>query len=154
MGISQLTTRFVILAVQINGDWQRDEDYADIEAAKAGIYSIFRSKQAKLKFDTSDINETNPTLFEMQRLADEVEKSCPFAAEFGIPNSRGEGIVWKPGVPEARADAKNWIKVKGPLSGLENRIDPERIAADAARNLTVCEYAPRWVTAGRLEQGW
>ncbi|KAK5948074.1 hypothetical protein OHC33_010915 [Knufia fluminis] len=154
VGLAELSNRFVILSIQLNGLWQKDEDYADIEAEKAAIYSVFRARQTKLKFDTSNITADNPTLFEMQRLADEVEKACPFAAAFGIKNSRGEGVVWKPGVPEARADAKYWLKTKGPICGKENRIDPAKIAADAARNLTIGDAATRWVTPRRIEQGF
>lgn len=154
VGLAELSNRFVILSVQINGLWQKDEDYADIEAEKAGIYSIFRARQTKLKFDTLNITDDNPALFEMQRLADEVEKSCPFAAAFGIKNSGGEGVVWKPGIPSGRADAKYWLKTKGPTFGKENRIDPVRIAADAAKKLTIGDAATKWVTPRRVEQAF
>ena len=154
VGVSQLTNRFVILSIQINGAWQKDEDYSDIEAEKAGIYSIFRARQTKLQFDTSNIAEQTAVLFEMQRLADEVENACPFAAAFGIKNSRGEGIVWKPGTPEARADAKFWLKTKGTIWGKENRIDPARITADRAKNLTIGDAVSQWVTPRRIEQGF
>ncbi|KAK5084902.1 hypothetical protein LTR24_007390 [Lithohypha guttulata] len=154
VGLAQLSNRFVILSIQINGLWQKDEDYGDIEAARAGIYSVFRAQQTKLKFDTSNITDANPALFEMQRLADTVELSCPFAAAFGVQNSRGEGVVWKPGVPSARADAKYWLKTKGPIFGKENRIDPAKIKADTARNLTIGDAATRWVTPRRVEQGF
>lgn len=154
VGIARLTNRFVILSVQINGVWQRDADYKDIQTPEAGIYNIFVCGSHIVKFDTSDISNTNPALFELQRLADAVEVCCPFAARFGIPNSRGEGIVWKPGTPEGRGDAKHWLKTKGPIFGPENRIDPETIAADQVRNLTVADAVVRWVTPRRLEQGF
>jgi len=154
VGIANLSNRFVILSIQINGLWQKDEDYADIEAEKARIYSVFRAQQSKLKLDTSNLTENNPVLFEMQRLADKVESSCPFAAAFGIENSRGEGVVWKPGVPQARADAKYWLKTKGPFFGPENRMTWEKFAADAAKNLTIGDAALRWVTPRRVQQGF
>lgn len=154
VGLAQLSTRFVILSIQLNGLWQKDSDYADIEATRAKIYSVFRAHQTVLKFDTSNITDTNPTLFEMQRLADAVELSCPFSAAFGVPNARGEGIVWKPGVPAARASAKYWLKTKGPVFGKENRIDATKIAADKAKNLTIGDAASRWVTPRRVEQGF
>lgn len=154
VGLAQLSTRFVILSVQINGIWQRDVDYRDIRAENAGIYNIFACGSQVVNFDTSDLTDNNPALLELQRLADLVEASCPFAAKFGVPNSRGEGIVWKPGTAEGRADARCWLKTKGPISGKENRIDPARIAQDQAKNLTIAEAVQRWVTPRRKEQGF
>lgn len=154
VGISQLSKRFVILSIKLNGIWQKDEDYAAIEVVRAGIYSIFRGQQTKLKFDTLDITEDNPTLFEMQRLADCVESSCPFAAAFGIKSARGEGVVWKPGIAEARADARYWLKTKGPISGKENRIDQALIAEDRVKNATIDQLCEKWVSPRRIEQGF
>lgn len=154
VGIAMLTTRFVILSIQVNGVWQRDADYKDIQIPEAGIYNIFACGSHIVKFDTQNLTEDNPALLELQRLADAVEVCCPFAARFGIPNSRGEGIVWKPGTPEGRSDAKYWLKTKGPTFGDVNRIDPIRIAADQARSLTVAEAVDRWVTPRRIEQGF
>jgi len=154
VGLAQLSNRFVILSIQLNGVWQKDSDYSDIEATRAGIYSVFRARQTKLAFDTSNLTADNPALLEMQRLADSVERCCPFAAAFGIADAPGEGVVWKPGVPSARADAKYWLKTKGPVFGKENRIDPAKIRADAARDLSIGDAALRWVTPRRVEQGF
>lgn len=49
VGVSQLSARFVIISIQINGNWQNDADYSDIEATKANVYSIFRSGQSTLR---------------------------------------------------------------------------------------------------------
>lgn len=154
VGVSELSHRFVILSIQLNGVWQRDSDYRDIEATKANIYSIFRPGQRVIKFDTSNISDTNPALLKMQKIADEVEECCPFAAAFGIHSSRGEGVVWKPAVPEARANAKYWLKTKGPIFGPENRINAVNIQADAERRADIDEICRRFLTPRRVEQGF
>lgn len=154
VGVSQLSPRFVILSIQLNGLWQKDSDYKDIEATKAGIYSIFRPGQRVVKFVTGDISDTNPTLLEMQKIADEVEACCPFAAAFGIQDSRGEGVVWKPAIPEAQASAKYWFKTKGPIFGPENRINVINIQADAEKRANLDEMCRHFVTPRRIEQGF
>lgn len=154
VGVSELSHRFVILSIQLNGIWQKDSDYKDIEATKANIYNVFRPGQRVVKFDTSNISDTNPALIEMQKIADDVEECCPFAAAFGIHNSRGEGVVWKPAIPEAQANAKYWIKTKGPILGPENRIDAPNIQADAEKRANVDEICRRFVTPRRIEQGF
>jgi hypothetical protein len=154
VGLAQLTTRFVILSVSVNCVWQRDVDYKDLQCPKANIYNVFNCGSMVLKMDTRDLSDNNPVLLEMQRLADQVEACCPFAAHFGVARSRGEGIVWKPGIPAAMADSKCWLKTKGPISGKENRIDPARIAQDRKRNASVDECVKRWVTPRRIDQGF
>lgn len=153
VGISELSHRFVILTVQINGVWQHDLDYADIEAPEAAIYNVQRVPTYHVLLDCDDLTINNPALLQMQQLADEVEKCCPFAEVFGIQNSMGEGIVWKPNVPEARYSAKYWLKTKGPLFGPENRILP---ATDNTLNmsLTAGQAARKWLTNRRVEQGF
>lgn len=154
VGLAQLTTRFVILSVSINGVWQRDVDYKDLQYTKASVYNIFSCGSLVLKMDTRDLTDNNPILLEMQRQADAVEACCPFAAHFGVARSRGEGIVWKPGIPAARGEAKFWVKTKGPIFGKENRIDPARIAQDQRRNASIDECVQSWVTPRRIDQGF
>lgn len=154
VGVSELSARFVIISVQINGVWQKDLDYADIEAPRASIYSIFRSGQHVLKLDTSDLSDTNPTLIKMQSIADTVEACCPFSAAFGVKNARGEGVVWKPGTTEGRADASYWIKTKGPIFGPENRIDATTFEEEAAKKQNMDEVCQRFVSPRRVEQGF
>lgn len=154
VGVSKLSARFVIISIQINGIWQNDLDYSDIEATKAGIYSVFRSGQQIVKMDTSDLSENNPTLLRMQKIADAVEECCPFSAAFGVNNSRGEGVVWKPGTSEGRGDALYWLKTKGPIFGPENRIDADAIATEDAKKKNIDDVCRRFVSARRVEQGF
>ncbi|KAK5104793.1 hypothetical protein LTS08_002686 [Lithohypha guttulata] len=155
VGVSELSHRFVILAFQINGSWQQDTVYADIEAPEAAIYSVLRVPQYVVEFDTNNLSLTNPMLLKMQRLADAVEEQCPFAAKFGIGNSMGEGIVWKPGVPAGRSDAKYWLKTKGPNFGPENRIKPSSGPDNFHEKiLSVDSAAEKWFTPRRVEQGF
>lgn len=154
VGIAELTTRFVILSMSINGQWQKDADYRNVRAEKAAIYNIFSCGSQIVRFDTSNINESNPALFELQRLADMVEKCCPFAAANDIQNGRGEGIVWKPGISEARSNPRCWLKTKGPSHDQDNRIDAVRIAVNRNRNANLAEAVTRWVNPRRAQQGF
>lgn len=154
VGVSLLSHRFVILTIQINGKWQRDSDYDDIEASKASIYSIFRAGQQTIRFDTRDLTDNNPALLEMQRIADQVEECCPFAASFNINNSQGEGVVWKPGCLEGRANPKYWLKTKGPISGPENRIDAQNIEVDEEKKISIDQMCLRFVSPRRVDQGF
>ncbi|KAJ9657014.1 hypothetical protein H2198_004614 [Neophaeococcomyces mojaviensis] len=154
VGISKLSPRFIILGIKINGQWQPDDDYSDIEANKAGIFTIHRVPQFKFMFDMSDISENNYVLLDMQRIADDVEFCCPYAAHFGIENSRGEGVVWKIGTLDGITNPKCWFKTKGPISGPENRIDPQSITRNAEKKLTVNSASEKWVSKRRVEQGF
>ncbi|KAK5071026.1 hypothetical protein LTR64_007529 [Lithohypha guttulata] len=154
VGIAQLSKRFVVLSASVNGVWQQDAQYKDLQAVNAGIHNIFICGSLGVKFDTADLSESNPALLEMQMHADMVETSCPFAAKFGVLDSGGEGIVWKPGVPEGRADPKCWLKTKGPIHGKENRIDPRNIAKEQEIELNVDQIVQRWVTPRRVKQGF
>lgn len=151
VGVSELSHRLVILTIQINGVWQHDLDYADIEAPEAAIFNVQRVPPYHVRLDLDDLSMENPALIEMQRLADEAEKCCPFAAAFGIENSMGEGIVWKPNIPEARNSAKYWLKTKGPKFGPENRI---RSSNSSTGQITPRQAAKKWLTERRIEQGF
>ena len=152
VAVSELPPHFVILSVQINGVWQQDSHYADIEALGANIINVQRVPPYVVKFDPSNLTLSNPALHEMQRLADEVEAECPFAASFGI-KGRGEGIVWKLGTPEGMASARYWLKTKGPQFGPENRIKPISAADEKAKD-DIDAAAAAWVSERRIEQAF
>lgn len=154
VGISQLSPRFIIFGIKLNDMWLADDDWYDIEANKAGIFNIHRVSPFRMDFDTSDISENNYVLLDMQHAADVVEAYCPYAAHFGIPDSRGEGIVWKIGTPEGMNNPKCWFKTKGPISGPEHRIDERSIADRAVRKVTINTAVESWVTARRVEQAF
>ncbi|KAI9643134.1 hypothetical protein NHQ30_008869 [Ciborinia camelliae] len=112
VAISALPERyFVIISVSINGEWQPDEPYADIEDASVCIVNISRGG---FYHETVLLRDPDPAFAKMQALADAVEMECPFAKSFGIIGM-GEGIVWKPAAPLCH-EAKYWIKLKGPVS--------------------------------------
>jgi hypothetical protein len=136
VGVSQLSHRFVITDVCIQGEWQADIDYAIFEEPSAAIFSILRVPQYTVTFDLADCSYSNPAMVEMQQLSDKVEVECPFAASFGVKKSKGEGIVWKLAFPEGRADSRYWLKTKGPAFGLQNRIRGVPIIDDYNPNPT------------------
>ena len=160
VGTSELSRRFVVLTISINGKWQNDYDYGDIECPEALVYNIHRVPQYLVSLDTRDMTVKNPALFELQKLADQVEKACPFAATFGIEKGMGEGIVWKPAIPECRGDAKYWLKTKGPYYRSEDRIKP--YIHDPRVNIGVTKWtasqiqraAREWVTQRRIGRAY
>lgn len=155
VGINKLERGFVILSININGMWQRDSDYAMIEANRASIYSIYNAPPYEVQFDTSDLSDMNPAFFEMQRLADEVEAACPFAARFGFPDMPGEGIVWKLGTREGRLNPRCWIKTKGPAFGeSSSRLSKRNAEMKVDRDMTLGKLADFWITDRRVEQGF
>ncbi|ESZ92349.1 hypothetical protein SBOR_7259 [Sclerotinia borealis F-4128] len=112
VAVSALPERyFVIISVSINGEWQPDELYSDIENESVCIVNISRGG---FFHETILLKDPQPALAKMQALADAVEEECPFAKAFGIIGL-GEGIVWKPAAPLCH-EAKYWIKLKGPIS--------------------------------------
>lgn len=112
VAVSALPIRyFVIISIRINGEWQPDELYSDIENKSACIVNVSRGGYFH---ETIRLKNPEPALAKMQALANAVEEECPFAKTFGIIGL-GEGIVWKPAAPLCH-DAKYWLKLKGPIS--------------------------------------
>lgn len=107
--------RFVLLAVSINGVWQRDAEFRNIEAPAIGVYNIFRAPSYEVEFDLNNLSEDNPAIRRMFMLSDEIEQCCPFALAMGVSKEkcRGEGIVWKIGTPQGRSNPKLWFKTRG-----------------------------------------
>ncbi|KAH7380220.1 hypothetical protein DE146DRAFT_681986 [Phaeosphaeria sp. MPI-PUGE-AT-0046c] len=150
VAISQLSKRFVIISVNINGQWQRDSDYGGIALPNHDIYNISRAGNFNrtLHFD-------NPqrTINELEILTEQVARQCPFAATFGI-DGEGEGIVWKPALAPYNCNPNLWFKTKGgrfkPTFTRPPRQSPER--AQQSREVAA-RVAEIWVSEQRLEQG-
>jgi len=148
--ISQLSRRFVIISVKINGAWQNDQEYADISLDADDMYNVSR---AGLYRATLHVQDVARTASQVEALAEQVAARCPFAATFGLAGL-GEGIVWKLASPKYNADPSLWFKTKGgrfkpalfrqPLKG--GALGGKRRAARLA--------AETWCSAQRLEQGW
>lgn len=153
VAISQLSKRFVIISININGHWQRDSDYSGISLPNHDIFNISR---AGLYTATLYPNDIQRTISEVEPISEQVASMCPFAATFGV-EGEGEGIVWKLEPAHYNANPGLWFKTKGgkfkptfvrpPKKSMsfdtveENR----KIAADVA---------VVWCSELRLEQGW
>jgi hypothetical protein len=150
VAISALSKRFVIISVNINNQWQRDNDYGGIALPNHDIYNVSRAGV----FNRTLYPE-NPqhTIVELEALAEQVAARCPFAATFNL-SGEGEGIVWKPARAPYNANPALWFKTKGgrfkPTFARLPRQSPEsmernREAAAVAANI--------WTSEQRLEQG-
>lgn len=149
VALNQLKRKmFVILSININGHWQPDQDYANIEDEAAGIVHVGRGGFFHEVLDVTDLPSSQER---MALLTEQVEKECPFTKTFGI-SGIGEGIVWKAAHPLGK-DPRFWLKVKGP----EHRVTKtDQLAAvkesqDAVER--AAEFAVAATTENRLEQG-
>ncbi|KAH7068093.1 hypothetical protein BKA63DRAFT_105997 [Paraphoma chrysanthemicola] len=150
VAVSSLSKRFVIISININGQWQKDSDYGGIALPNHDIYNISR---AGVFTSTLYPKEVNRTTIELEALADQVAAKCPFAATFGI-EGEGEGIVWKPADSPHNANPTLWFKTKG------GRFKPTFIAppkqSPEGREAIVeaaAAVAKVWTSERRLEQG-
>ncbi|EDU42842.1 DNA ligase mRNA capping enzyme catalytic [Pyrenophora tritici-repentis] len=153
VAISQLSRRFVIVSVKVNGVWQNDQEYAGISLEADGIYNVSR---AGLYHATLCPQDMARTITQVEELAEQVAARCPFAATFGL-TGLGEGIVWKMACAKYNGDASLWFKTKGGVfkpklfraqqqSRMDDGVVVKRKAARAA--------AETWCSVQRLEQGW
>jgi hypothetical protein len=150
VAISELSKRFVIISVKINNQWQRDCDYGGIALPNHDIYNISR---AGIFHRTLYPSDPQRTISEVEPLAEQVARQCPFAATFGL-DGEGEGIVWKPFLAPHNSNPSLWFKTKGgrfkPTFARAPRQSPER--AEQNREVAA-EVAKVWTSEQRLEQG-
>lgn len=150
VAISKLSKRFVIISVNINGQWQKDSDYCGIALPNHDIYSISR---AGVFHRTLYPENPQRTIDELEPLAEQVAAQCPFAATFNL-EGEGEGIVWKLVDKPHNANPALWLKTKGgrfkPTFARAPRQSPE----SAERNReAAAAVALTWTSEQRLEQG-
>ncbi|KAL1798857.1 hypothetical protein ACET3X_002894 [Alternaria dauci] len=153
VAIAQLYRRFVIISININGRWQKDQEYPDINLPDYGIYNASR---CGLFHTTLYPDEIERTVSEVERMTEEVAAHCPFAATFGI-SGPGEGIVWKPVSPQYNAIPALWFKSKGgKFKSTSFRPPRQTNAVDTIRDKrkAAAKLAGPWCSQQRLEQGW
>ena len=151
--ISQLSRRFVIISVKIDGVWQNDQEYADISLEDDDIYNVSRAGLYRATLHTEDLALT---VSRVETLAEEVAARCPFAATFGL-TGLGEGIVWKLTSPKYNANPSLWFKTKGGKFKPQIFKQPRQTLADGAlrgKRRAARLAAETWCSAQRLEQGW
>lgn len=153
VAIAQLSRRFVIISININGTWQKDEEYSDISLP---IHDIYNASRAGVFHVTLYPETPERTASEIEHMTEAVASNCPFAATFHI-SGLGEGVVWKPVPPHYNANPSLWFKSKGgkfkptffrpPKHAVGIDVIQERRKAAAA-------VAAAWCSQQRLEQGW
>lgn len=151
VAISQLSRRFVILSVNVNGSWIQDTQHALVEAPSASIYNKSRGGTFHATLYPEDITRT---LSEIEPLAEAVAESCPFAASFGVQGD-GEGIVWKPAPAYLNSNAALWFKTKGGRFRPTFAPAPKSIPRDQQEKHDAADaVAAIWCTGERLQQAW
>lgn len=143
---------FVLLAVSVNGEWQDDEDYAEIHNEKVGIHNISRGGFYQEVLDFKDPESLEACKEKLLAHTLDVERECPFAKSFGI-SGVGEGIVWKAHYPLSQ-DPRFWLKTKGAEHRITrtDKLKKAELNKDGAeRTRTFAEAA---LTEMRLQQAW
>jgi hypothetical protein len=150
VAICSLSKRFIIVSVNINGQWQKDTDYGGIALPNHDIYNISRAGYFNA---TLYPEEPQRTIDELQALAEQVAKQCPFAETFGL-QGEGEGLVWKLTLPPYNSNPDLWFKTKGgrfkPTFACPPRQSPESVEQNRDAAAAVAKV---WCSEQRMEQG-
>jgi hypothetical protein len=164
VAVSLLSRRFVIVSISIDREWQKDEDYADIEDAEHGVYNVLRAGVYRATLYPDDVQRT---VEETQLLAEQVAAKCPFAGLFGV-QGLGEGIVWKMASSSesmlevagcnVNANPALWFKTKGGMFKPtfyqpQGKTVQDGEAGEQSRREAETA-AKAWCGTLRLEQAW
>ncbi|KAJ4993206.1 hypothetical protein SVAN01_01181 [Stagonosporopsis vannaccii] len=151
VAIVQLSRRFVIISISINGSWVPNTAYADIESPSSCIYNISRGGTFTATLHPNDVAGT---IAEVSPFAEAVALSCPFAASFGVLGE-GEGIVWKPSHEALNANPALWFKTKGGRFKPSFTPAPKTVPKDTQRKRDAADHlAVLWCSEERMQQGW
>ena len=160
--------KFVIMSVAFDDEIEDTEDgqrlcvfYNGLTHAKLGIalpenvhlISEIQPVQLLIDFAQPDL-----VVAELERLTNEYETQCPFAAQFGLEGI-GEGLVWSPlcldfeEVIPLNMQQRMWFKTKGEKHGNKGTNNTVKVAVTAEKvedfNALLAQIMPEW----RLEQG-
>jgi hypothetical protein len=151
VAIAQLSKRFVILSVYINGQWQKDSDFGGIALPNHDIYNISRAGYFQRILDPEDPERT---ITELGPLAEQVAKQCAFAATINI-HGEDQGIVWKPALPLFNSNPELWFKTKGGRFKSTFARAPRQYPETAEQNRqAAATVAKVWCDERRLQQGF
>ncbi|KAF2710258.1 hypothetical protein K504DRAFT_255312 [Pleomassaria siparia CBS 279.74] len=149
VALCQLSKRFVIISVKINGSWVLDSEYAGIEAPEDDIYNISRGGLYSSLLYPLDPEGTSENI---EPMAESVADNCPFAESFGVTGA-GEGIVWK--LIPYHSDPDLWFKTKGGRFKPNFTPAPKKPAQGILeKRKAAAKLAKAWCYGYRLRQGW
>ncbi|KAF1849451.1 uncharacterized protein K460DRAFT_91105 [Cucurbitaria berberidis CBS 394.84] len=153
VAIAQLSKRFVIISVNINGQWQNDTCFSGISLPNHDIYNISRAGRFSATLYPEDIQRT---ISEVEPLAEQVASQCPFAETFGV-KGEGEGLVWKLAPPQYNSNTSLWFKTKSGKFKPTFAQPPKKVKSfDTVeeKRKEAASVAQVWCSEQRLEQGW
>lgn len=145
VAISELSKRFVVFAIRMDGKWLNKEQVSKIVDHTNDIYNIYEypTWMVTVDFQYPELSQNKFVEFVAQ-----VEAQCPVGAAHGV-NGVGEGLVFSPISPEYQ-DGKYWFKVKGQAhSASKVRI---LAAVDVEQLNSVRAFVEATVTTVRCEQ--
>ena len=88
VAVQEMKLAFVMLSIRINGTFQWDQHYSNIEDPTARIYNISRGSHYRAQIDLDNIENTTINL---EVITDAIDAECPFARSFQLPTGAGEG---------------------------------------------------------------
>jgi hypothetical protein len=143
VAISQLSKRFVIFAVKIDGEYQDVANYMHLANEAEDIYHILNYPYWYMDIDFNYPEISQNKLIDLTM---EVERECPVGKAFGVIGT-GEGIVW-----EHNENGQRYIfKVKG------EKHQNSKVKTLTTVNIEEVEgmrdFIEYTVTENRMEQG-
>ena len=152
VAISQLSRRWVLCSLNINGVWEPISDYADIADEEVGLYNISRGGFFSLDL-ASTVEGAEDFMARARAHTEEVCKSCSFGRLLGAEGA-GEGVVYAPAADSPLPNESCfWLKVKGEDFMTFSRLPKAKLDnADAREKARL--FAESVCTEPRLEQGW
>jgi hypothetical protein len=139
IALNQLTKRFVIFKVMVDGVWQK---FTLDVAQDFGIYNInsFPSFEAEIDFENPGVVQNI-----LIAITEQVEAECPVGKAFGVTGI-GEGVVWT-----CESDPTLVFKVKGE----KHSASKVKVLAsvDTEKAASLQEFVENSVTENRLNQG-
>lgn len=152
VAVSQLSKRFVMISVNINGRWQKDQDFSGISLSNHDIYNVARAGVYHATLYPDDLERT---VAQVEPIAEDIATRCPFAETFGIIGA-GEGLVWKCAAPHLNSDPALWFKTKGgKFKPTYARPPKKSVSFDTVeeQRKIAAVVAQIWCSEQRLEQG-
>ena len=150
VAINKLPTRqFVLFGAKVD-----DTRYVPVpryaRAPDTDIYNIADVSFADVTIDFSNSNSLSSAVTYINEVTDDIDKKCPWAAQFGI-EGHGEGLVWTP-LGEHAGNSNLYFKSKGERHKVNgDKVVGVKLDPDTLKSMN--EFVEFACTENRLLQG-